>query len=147
MGDNVSVLLQWGPWRNIPVLEQTAVHRGRRRKMRGSARNRKTAMRTHSRLAAEPVGTIRGGTWVYTIKNKSSVISLQIGTIDKNKSRSRCAWWDRTGGGSVGILDPGRWFASLPVYRRRFGPRWDWFGSAAACSRVSLPLPLFLKDI
>lgn len=27
---------------------QTAVHRGRR-KMRGSARNRKTAMRTHSR--------------------------------------------------------------------------------------------------
>lgn len=28
-GDNVGVLLQWGLWRNIPVLEQTAVHRGK----------------------------------------------------------------------------------------------------------------------
>lgn len=123
----------WGLWRNIPVHWQTAVHRGRR-KMRGSARNRKTAMRTHSRQSSRACGDNKGRD-VSVYYKKSNVISLRIGTIDKNKSRSRCAGWAADWRSSVAILHRGRWFVSLLVYRRRFRPRWDWLSSAAACRR------------
>lgn len=55
-------------------------------------------MRTHSRQSSRACGDNKGRD-VSGYYIKSNVISLHIGTIDKNKPSSRCAWWwDRTGG-------------------------------------------------